>query len=339
MFLRLKLWYLGFLDKGSYTFIEALFCYFLYGLSFIYGLIVKVRNILYDFNFLPSYRSKSKIMSIGNLSWAGSGKTPLSIWFHKVFSSRYKVAILRRGYGQDEEKLIKEDTGDVFSTPNRVKIIQKVESFFDLFILDDGFQYRKLKKDINILIMGAREFRKKYRLIPAYFFREHFNSIKRADIVILNYVDDISGLPEIEKSILRVAPHVKIYHSRYKIKKFTDLHNNKVEESVIKSKRLAAFTAIGYPQGFFRKLEEADLDILRHIEYPDHYELSIDEFNQIQEDLIKENIQGLVITAKDKYHIPVAEKKLDIYILEIEMDIQKADDLIDTIRDKLLLTR
>ena len=147
----------------------------------LYGAIVFFRNLLYDKKIFSSFPSKAKVISVGNLSWSGTGKTPLSIWLYKKLSSKFKVAVLRRPYAQDEEKMLQEKVKNVFSCPNRQKIAKEKESLFDIFILDDGFGHRKLKRDIDIVIMGAREFKRKHDLIPANFFREPLKALRRAD--------------------------------------------------------------------------------------------------------------------------------------------------------------
>ncbi|MBP7088706.1 MAG: tetraacyldisaccharide 4'-kinase [Candidatus Omnitrophica bacterium] len=335
MFLSLKSWYLNFLDKDKRNLLENFFYFFLYLLSLLYGLIVILRNILYDRNLIKTYSSQAKVISVGNISWAGSGKTPFCIWLYEKLSSQFKVAVLRRGYGKDEDKLLKEKIKDVFSSPNRCELVRKFESLFDLFILDDGFQHRRLKRDIDILIMGAREFTRKYRLIPAYFFREPFSSLRRANIIILNYCDDIKNLSLVRKNILTLAPHAKVYCSRYSFKNIKNLANQDISIERVKKEKLAAFAAIGYPEGFFNKLKDLGLDIQLYLKYPDHYELSKDEFNSLQEDLIRKNIFGLVITAKDKYHLPTTKPKVDIYILNIEIEIENNQDLLETIISKI----
>lgn len=335
MLLSLKRWYLSFLDKDKRNLPENLFYLFLYLLSLLYGLIIILRNILYDRNLMKVYPSRAKVISVGNISWAGSGKTPFCIWLYEKLSSRFKVAVLRRGYGKDEDKLLKEKIKDVFSSPDRCELAKKLESLFDLFILDDGFQHRRLKRNVDILIIGAREFTKKHRLIPAYFFRELFFSLRRANVIILNHCDDIKDLPSVQKTILTVAPHANIYCSRYNFKKIRNLENKELSIDKIKKERLAAFAAIGYPEGFFNKLKDLGLNIQHYLKYPDHYELSKNEFNRIQEDLMKENISGLVITAKDKYHLPTVKPKLDIYILDIEIEIENSQDLLKAIISKI----
>ena len=170
--LQIKRKYLEFISKDERGLLGKILYSFLIGLSGIYGAAVAIRNAFYDLNLIKAYVPEAKLISVGNLSWAGSGKTPLSIWLYEKLNPSIKACILRRGYGDDENKLLAERIGDVFFSPDRCSLIKRKQRFFDLFILDDGFQYRKLKPAVSIVLMGVREFRGTYRLIPASYFRE-----------------------------------------------------------------------------------------------------------------------------------------------------------------------
>jgi tetraacyldisaccharide 4'-kinase len=320
--LKLKKWYLSFLENTARNFPEKVLYGFFYSLSLVYGLIVELKNFLYQKRILPSYRSTSKVISLGNISWSGSGKTSLSLWLYEKLSSNFKAAILRRGYGEDEGKLLKEKTQNVFSSPDRKKLAKTLQSQFDLFILDDGFQHRRLRRDLDIVVMGAREFRGKHGLIPAYIFREPLRSLKRADIVVVNYAGELDNPSLVRKRILWVKPELKIHFSRYKFKRFKDLSGKEFKPEDLRQKPLAAFCAIGYPQGFFNMLTEVNLNLKEKIIYPDHHELSAKEFQTIQNRLLRSNIKDLIISSKDRYHLPFNKCRLNVLIMEVDLEIE-----------------
>jgi len=333
--LRIKKWYLAFLENDQKNCFELLFFFLLCFFSVVYGVGVFFRNLFYQAKISSIFISKSKVISVGNISWAGSGKTTLTIWLYQHLSSKYKTAILRRGYGQDEGKLLKEKTDDVFAAIKRCKLVQKLEGSFDLFILDDGFQHRGLARDLDIVMMSSRDFQKKIRLIPANSFREPLSSLKRADILLLNYKNEMKDSEAIKNSILKIAPQLKIYFSQYRNKGFLDLKGNRFKTDFLLKRKLAVFTAIGYPQGFLNKLAELNLDIAEKIIYPDHYELNSDEFNRLENDLIDKGISDLVITHKDKYHFPSLESKLNIFILEVELEIEDHNQFLKSVEERL----
>ena len=335
MLLKPKQAYLKFLEKDKRNIFERVILAFLYLLSLVYGFVVIIRNLLYDFKILPIYRSSAKVISIGNISWSGSGKTPLSIWLYRRLTFMYKVAILRRGYGGDEKKVLSEITKDVFSSPDRKRLVKNLEPSFNVFILDDGFQHRRLRRDVDIVIMGAREFRKKFRLIPACFFREPLSSLKRSDILLVSHSNEIENFDQVKERIHKLAPDLRIYFSQYRFKRIIDLDGNIISLDTLKNKDVAAFAAIGYPEGFFLKLEEVGLNVKDKIIYPDHYELSKPRFRNLEKELIRKSIKDLVITSKDRYHLPIIETKLNIFIMEIEVEIENESEFLQEIEIKL----
>ncbi len=335
MNIKLKQKYIAFIESQKHSFLGKLVYSLLYLLSLLYGSYVILRNFFYNHQILKSYNPKSSfLIGVGNISWAGTGKTPLCLLLYSQFKLKFKTAILRRGYGQDEKKLIAEDCDSVFSSPDRIKLVKSLENDYDLFILDDGFQYRKLKKDINIVIMGQREFTRKIRLIPVSFFREPLQSIKRADILIINYALKYNQ-EKIKKLIYKVASSLKIYFANYQIKGLKDLEGKNYNLDIIKNKSIAAFAAIGYPTGFFELLEKRGVALQRKIRYPDHYELSSQEYVKIENTLLASGINTLVITKKDKFHLPKGQKKINIFIVKVELEIENKEKLIANIAKKI----
>ncbi|MCM8819624.1 MAG: tetraacyldisaccharide 4'-kinase [Candidatus Omnitrophica bacterium] len=329
MFNKLKIWYIHFIEADKNLF-QLPFYFFLYLLSKIYYIIIKIRNFLYDKRIIKPFKISKKIISIGNICWGGTGKTSLAIYLAKKLSLYYKVAILRRGYGEDEEKMILDYGCNVFSSVNRVKLAKSIAKQFDILILDDGFQYRALDRAIDIVIMGARELDKKH-LIPAYFFREPISSLKRADILIINYKDKLSTKDSIICEFKKKFKNLKIYFSQYDFSFFSDLEGNPVEIEILKNKKVAALTAIGYPEGFLEQIKRLKLNLVKTFIFADHYILSKEEFLEIEKILLKEGVDFLLITHKDKFHLPNIEVKIKILILNVSLQIEDEEDLINEV--------
>ncbi|MCF7907756.1 MAG: tetraacyldisaccharide 4'-kinase [Candidatus Omnitrophica bacterium] len=333
---KLKQLYLSFLEKDKKNAAEIVFHWFLEILSWVYGAVVGLRNFFYDHNMFSSYRSQAKVISIGNISWAGSGKTSLAIWLNERLSVEFKVAILRRGYGRDEELLLKEISQNVYSSPDRCRLAKELGSRFEILILDDGFQYRRLKRELNLVVIGAREFSRSRQLIPADFFREPWSSLKRADLVLINYADEISDRDKIISEIKRLTGNSSLYFSNYRLGQFIDLSSKVIETKKLQNKRVAVFTAIGYPQGFLNKLKESGLNLVSEIIYPDHHELSDLEYKKIETDLLSQDIHDLIITSKDRYHLPAMSCKLNIIVMEIELQIENELEFLAEVRSKVI---
>jgi tetraacyldisaccharide 4'-kinase len=335
MYAKIKKWYLKLLEKDRRNICEAIFYLFLYTLSFIYGFIINLRNLLYDKGIKSSFKCQAKVISIGNLSWSGSGKTTLAIYLYDKLSTKFKTAVLRRGYGDDEEKIMAARSINFYSFVNRAALAGYLAKQFSLFILDDGFQYRELERNINIVMMAAREFQRKMYLIPAGIFREPLSSLNRADILIINYKDMLAEPEKIRQNLKGKFPKLSIYFANYKFKRIADIKNKEYEIAALKGKKLAAFAAIGYPEGFFNLLRSLNLNIIKEIVYPDHYSLSSGEFITLQENLKKEGISDIIITAKDKYHFPVNALMLNAYIMEIEIYIEEGQKFLAEVENAL----
>ncbi|MCF7873290.1 MAG: tetraacyldisaccharide 4'-kinase [Candidatus Omnitrophica bacterium] len=332
---KIKMSYIKFAEKRNHSFLGKILYIFFYCLSLIYAALVKIRNFFYNRNIFSSYNSDlAFLIGVGNISWAGTGKTPLCLWLYKQLNLKFKTAILRRGYGQDEGKLIKKECSSVFSSCDRVNLVKNLEKDYNLFIVDDSFQYRKLKKDLEIVIMGEREFSRKIDLIPASFFREPLKNIKRADILIVNYHKKIKK-EKIKSLVYKIAPKVKIYFANYLVDSLEDLEGKVYNLNILKNKKLAAFAAIGYPQGFFDLLKKVGFNPEKKIRYPDHYNLSKKEYSILEQNLLNSEINSLVVTKKDKYHLPAGRKKIDIFVLGVKLEIEDKEKLIEDITKKI----
>ncbi len=333
--IRLKKWYVRFAEEGGRSFFEKLLYIPLYPLSLLYGLVVSARNFFYSKNIINTYNPAfSFLVGVGNISWSGTGKTSFTLWLFRRFSFQFKTAVLRRGYGDDEEKLIKQECESVFSSPGRRRLVKELEKDYDLFILDDAFQYRKLQKDIEVVIMGAREFIRKPRLIPLSFFREPLGSIGRADILIINYKEE-ADRKKIKKIVSRFPFEPEIYFAGYKAQSLQALGGQKYDLNFLRGKKTAAFAAVGHPQGFFQLLEKTGIPLRKKVTYPDHYILSAREYLLMEQSLISLGVKALVITEKDKYHLPEIKKRVDVFVLNVRLEVEQEDRLVAKIREKI----
>jgi len=333
--LKIKRFYVNLIEKERKNFFEIFFYFFLYFLSLLYGVIINLRNFFFDYGILPIHFIDKKVISVGNISWGGSGKTSLVIYLHQELCKRFKVASITKGYAKDEFFLLKDKLKYVFDSKDRVLLLKRLRDDFDLFILDDGFQYRKLNRDLDIVVMGAKEFIKKKLLLPAYILREPLKSLRRADIVILTCPDKIPDINSVKESLLKINPHLKIYLADYQFKGFLDRDRNVKDDSYFKSRNFAALTAIGNPEGFISLLKNLNIRIKRVMIYPDHYEFNARDIFRIEEDLKKCGVGDVVITYKDLYHLDFSRANLNYFILEIELKIKDEANLLKDIENTI----
>ncbi|OPX29284.1 MAG: tetraacyldisaccharide 4'-kinase [Candidatus Omnitrophica bacterium 4484_171] len=325
---HIKKYYLNLLDKDRRNLSDIIIYLALCVMSFAYGLVVLIRNVLYDFRILPVYTPAKKVISIGNISWGGSGKTSIAGYLHENISLRFRTASITKGYARDEFMMLKERLGDVFDAKDRVSLIKRLEEKFDVFILDDGFQYRRLKRDLDIVVLTQREFRGYRRLIPAYILREPILSLKRANIIVINYWRKIYNINKVKEEIFSINPKAKIYLADYIYKGFMDRNRRDIALGYFRNRKTGVLTAIGYPAGFINLLSSLDIDISKKIIYPDHYNFSAKEVENIENDFKKEGINDIIITRKDFYHLDLRKASLDYFIMEADLKIENEEEFL-----------
>jgi tetraacyldisaccharide 4'-kinase len=291
-------------------------------LAGVYGALVALRGKLYDCRVLKSYISSVPVVSIGNVTAGGNGKTPLCLTVADEMQKRgYSPAILSRGYGGTirgphrvsssdsfrdvgDEAILMAETGiPVFIARKRAAGVRLIEQdpSIDLVILDDGFQHRALARTLDIVsvFVGSQKAVEDFvagRLLPLGLFRESRDrALERADLVVLSYrsVQQPSRLPELDSRIERLLPRsAGVYRSfltPVAVKRLSS-------DEVVAPQRVCAVAAIANPEGFFRSLEVLGFDVVARYEFPDHHVLSDAEMNGV----LSRNPECLfVCTSKD----------------------------------------
>lgn len=281
-------------------------------LSHIYRIAVNFRNFLYEHGILKSYAIGIPVISIGNITMGGSGKTPLVIFFAQwLVEQGFKPVILIRGYmadrtkGSDEVKLFKSKLKnvDVVQGADRVKNAREYLKGqpCDMFILDDGFQHRKISRDLNIVALDMTNPFGNGELIPRGILREPPKSLKRSDVVILTRTDlGKDNITRTKDTIARINPRADIIETIHKPLQFVDLKDSKAYDlSILKGKSILAFCGIGNPAGFEGTLRKLGINIMKFEIFDDHYsfgEPDIQRLIKMSKDL---NVAALVTTPKD----------------------------------------
>ena len=310
--------------KKNPSIYEKAIIWLLRAVSIPYSLAVNVRNKMYEKKILPSYSSKSFVISVGNITTGGVGKTPFTLEIAKYYLSlNKKVAILSRGYGGElsnkEPRLISDGSGAKYSAKmagdepvwlsenckgayvvtcsSRIKAEKFVQAQFspDIIILDDGFQHRKMRRDLDILLVDAKnKFGNAYTL-PAGPLRESLPNIERADkIVVVNKSFET-------KSALKYCDYLKKRYKKeiYMCKIVPDYaYNIFTGEKLEKEEKIMAFSAIGQTGGFYDFLK-TDYRLIAVLEFEDHHNYDTDDVSKIIHFAQEENITHLVTTEKD----------------------------------------
>ena len=193
-----------------------------------YSLVVRLRNFLYSEGWLKAHRVDSAVICVGNITVGGTGKTPLVVWLCKQIIANSECAILTRGYKSGQGKLTDEPAilakscpeASIIVNPDRVAGAEKAVSEFgaDIIVMDDGFQHRRLRRDLDIIAIDATCPFGYGRLLPAGLLREPAGSIERADAAVITRYDqaDDDSIAETKKRIEEIAPEIAVAKAIHK---------------------------------------------------------------------------------------------------------------------------
>jgi tetraacyldisaccharide 4'-kinase len=327
----------------------------------IYGIFVKARNACYRRGILRTQQVGVPVISIGNLTSGGTGKTPLVEWTARELASLGRqVCILTRGYGRTNPgrqvvassgKEILADvaqTGDeafmlaerlrgqaaVICNADRISAaawaIKNLGS--DVFVLDDAFQHQQIARDLNILAVDATNPWGNRRSLPAGILREPIKELSRADCVIITRtdLDNSRGLPvEIEK----IHPGMPVLLSRMRQTQLREVATNSplTDSEEIKALRTGAFCGIGNPESFFQLLQREGYSLAYQRSFLDHHNFTQPDLDLIVREAQSEGAQALLTTAKDATKLRSLNIGLPCYAVEIEIEIEHAEILRELI--------
>jgi len=287
-------------------------------LSILFYLLIIIKK-----NLTIEKKFKTPIICIGNIYVGGTGKTPISIEIANELKNKKKNPVIIKKYyknQEDEQKIINEKIGYLILNKNRAKAIKKAEKEnFNVVILDDGFQDHTIKKNLNIICFNDKQLVGNGLIFPAGPLRENLNSLKKAQIIIINGEKNES----FEKKIFNISKNVKIYYSKYLPKNIEQF----------KKKKLFAFAGIGNPNNFFELLSEYNLNVQKKLAFPDHYDFNRKELQQMIEEAVKNNLE-LITTEKDFYRVKKHNLK-ELKYLKVDLEIQEKNKLINEILNYL----
>ncbi len=246
-------------------------------LSGLYRSAVAIRSGLFERGMIPVVASPIDVVSVGNLTVGGTGKTPVSAWIARRLAVHgRRPAIVLRGYGDDEPIVHSRlNPGiDVIVEKNRAKgIARAAASGADVAVLDDAFQHRAAERTIDIVLVSADDWTGTQHMLPAGPYREAPSSLRRASAVIITAkaASDLAIL-EAEAWVRRTSPVTPLFVMRLVQKSLVRVAppGEEMPVSAIAGKRILAIAAIGNPGAFFRQLESLGASVVP-LRFPDHH--------------------------------------------------------------------
>ncbi len=353
----IKEYYLSILSGQKRGFIASLLKSTLTALTYPYSAVLNTRNILYEIGIFRSIRLPVKVISIGNITTGGTGKTPFVEFMARyLLEKNKKVAILSRGYGgsnssqensdntNDECLVLRENIKDVpvFVDKDRVSSGEKAISDYgvDCLILDDGFQHLRLRRDLDIVVIDSLNPFGGQNLIPGGSLREPLKNLVRADLFIISHCNQSSEqtIESIYTKLNHINPHAPVcesVHSPVHIENMTD--GSILEPGWLKEKRIYGLSAIGNPESFASTLKGLGADLTRHRVFCDHHAYTRGEIDDVASEAKTLGADAIVVTQKDIVKIRKMNiKDANILSLKIEIQITKGIGLYEEAVNKVL---
>jgi len=333
----------------------------------IYSAIILIRNWFFDKKFFRAEKIPAKVISVGNITVGGSGKTPLVIYLLNLLQNEKKnPAVLSRGYGRrskgyllvsDGKKLLANVnmSGDeIYHTvseckvpgavsENRVKGAKKLiaDTEVDVIVLDDAFQHRWIARDIDLVICEQRFLNQhgfvNHSLLPVGMLREPFGSLKRASALIINR--KFSAKREMPEKYLKYFEGKKLFYAYYKATGFVDIMRKTAYNlGEFEGQKSLVVSGIANPYSFINILKQTNVDTENQLIFRDHKDYSFKDIQRIRKEFYATNSHSVVTTQKDAVKLTKFSTELDdidIFYLNIELAMDDTEGFKNFIIDGL----
>lgn len=310
-----------------------------------------IRNWCYDRGLLRTARATLPVISVGNLSVGGTGKSPLVAWLAKELRQRnVRVAVLSRGYGQldsgqnDEALELELQFPDVPHLQHWDRIasakLAAEELDMEVLVLDDGFQHRRLARDLEIVLLDASEPPSGRWLLPGGLLREPLSSLARAHVVVLTRAARATpaAFAKLLRSVKRHAPRAVVLAANHRAANLWSASGEVQELDQLSGQPVLAFCAIGHPGSFFASLDELGAQVLDRRTWPDHHPFAASDITSLASWTQQyPTATRLVCTMKDWVKIQSETiGELPLLALRIEMQFSEEPAELKELLDKLL---
>lgn len=327
--------------------------------SFFFKQLGNIRYYGYSHGLFPSRKLPLSVVSVGNISVGGTGKTPMTIYLSAFFRKHGKrVAILSRGYkgssyhavnivsdgrkiclspaeAGDEPFLVAEKLPGVpvLTGKDRGLLGEYARAHFstEVAVLDDGFQHLKLQRDLDIVLLDGRNPLGNSYVLPRGMLRESPKQLKRAQLIVVTHPDETIGKEEIEDLIRSYNQSAPVFWARYRPVALEELKTREtVSLDSLKGEKVVAVAGLGRPESFARLLAEIGAEVEETRWYPDHYRYRGNELGGIADSSI------IVTTEKDAVKLRnLSIPQRTILVLSVELKVDDEINFQETIRNCL----
>jgi tetraacyldisaccharide 4'-kinase len=288
-----------------------------------YATITSLRNRLYATNLFRVHHASCPVISVGNITTGGTGKTPVVRWLvEKFIAAGRQPAVLLRGYkGGDEQRMLQSQLPQVIveANANRVEAARLAigkDSNIDVFVLDDGFQHRRLHRDFDLVLIDASNPFGFDHVLPRGLLREPLVGLARADAFLITHME----MPLSRQAAEILARYDKpIFRCRHVL----------TNASQLNGKKFFVFCGIGNPAAFDRQIESAGAIRVGSHWFADHHHYTQDDLRTLRE--MAAGAELLVTTQKDAVKLPKNDLPIFVTELAIQFDEDDESKLLDQI--------
>lgn len=320
-------------------------------LSAIYSVVTRARMNGYRRGWFSVSKLSAPVISVGNITTGGTGKTPLVEWICVAVARETgkKACVLTRGYGRanpqsqvvvsDGNRLLasQREAGDepyllarnligiaaVVSNPDRLAAgkwaIKNLGS--EVFVLDDGFQHLRLARDLDIVTIDATNPWGGGALLPYGRLREPRVGLSRADCIVVTRTEQVGDTVSLNESVQRFAGAIPVFTSRMMTSGIRGLNRESADNESLRAQPVAAFCGVGNPESFFNQLRQEGYTPVFRRTFADHHNYTQADLNRLTKEAKDHGARWLMTTAKDALKLVSLDLELPCYVLEIEISI------------------
>lgn len=328
--------------------------YLLLPLTLFYSGIIYWRNLFYKHGFFISKKLPCKVISIGNITTGGTGKTPTVIFLCELLKEKgHNVAILSRGYGRSSKGTLIvskgngpekewEETGDepqlmalrlpwvpIVVDQNRYRGGQCLIKEFspDIILMDDGFQHRAIVRDFDLVLINSRDSIDEHKLLPFGRLREPWSNIKRANALIITKVNWNTIKPFLSKKVQEVG--IPAFKSSSRISLSRLFNNIGSSTSNSNYKKAYIVSGIGDPKSFHLATSKMGYDICGYSTFSDHFSFSQRDLNQVLINTKNSNADVILTTEKDWVKLQKVQIDFPVIVIELNITIEPKNQLYE----------
>ncbi|MEN6407796.1 MAG: tetraacyldisaccharide 4'-kinase [Thermoguttaceae bacterium] len=325
----------------------------LHAIAWPYAAAVRWRNRRYDHGAARIQQVDATVISVGNMTLGGTGKTPLVGWLARWFIEQdVRPAVISRGYGShhgrpnDEAVELQRLLPNVphLQNPDRIAAAQEAIARFgvEAIVLDDGFQHRRIARQLDIVLLDALAPFGFERIFPRGMLREPLGGLRRADVVAISRADLVSPAEReaIWRTVERYAPQAIRAELAHKPCRLRSVQGTESSLESLHDRPVAAFCGIGNPAGFRRTVESLGCRLVGFREFPDHHRFEPAELDRLAAWASASGAEAVLCTGKDLAKL-TAERLGDcpLWAVEIELNFLAGRDALETRLHKLLANR